>query len=156
MEVLSLILLNKDPDRRLQPSYLVEKSGSMVQPSGQTLLVCPQAIISQWQDEIERHAPSLRVLRYEGINKTFKKKVATEQIIRDYDIVLCTFDVLKAEVAIARKPVIHTTRGNSHKPEWDRISYDRSLLVSVDWLRVVIDEARKSTLGLPDSPRLLA
>jgi len=143
--MLSLILLNTDKERRKLPSYLLEKSGSMVQPSGQTLLVCPQAIVKQWQDEIERHAPTLRVLRYEGMSTTFPREINMKKFLKDYDIVLCTFDVLTAEVAIARKPVIHTTRGNSHKPEHERINYRRSLLVGVDWLRVIIDEARRSS-----------
>ena len=143
VEILALILLNTDSKRRDSPQYYVEMSGSTVQPSGQTLLVCPQAIIGQWQNEIERHAPSLRVLRYEGVKKSFPREMDLGKITNDYDLVICTFDVLRSEVTISRKPIIHTTRSNSHKQEHDRVRYKRSLLVSLDWLRVVIDEARE-------------
>ena len=153
VEMLALILLHTARERQNVAAYFAEISGSVVQPSGQTLLVCPQAIVSQWQDEIERHAPTLRVLRYEGIHETFPRGFELEQIINDYDLVICTFDVLGRETAIARKPVVHTTRSNSHKPEYARINYKRSLLVSIDWLRVIIDEARMFSFSVLQMPK---
>lgn len=149
VEVLSLILLNQQPDRCNEPPYLLEDVTAMVYPTAMTLIVCPQAIVAQWADEIARHAPSLKVLNYTGIDKNFPKRkghVDIPAFSKSYDVVLTTFDVLRTEVKIARKPVLHTTRGNRHLSDADKVQYRRSLLIQLDWLRVVIDEARGSWL----------
>jgi hypothetical protein len=84
LEVLSLILLraysfdspnlhslsplplaDQDPKRRKLPSFFNAITDSEVQPSGITLIVAPTAIVGQWQSEIERLTPKLKVLRYE-------------------------------------------------------------------------------------------
>lgn len=143
VEILSLILLNTDSERAGLPSYVSEELTCEVHPSGATLLVCPQAIIQQWQDEIERHAPTLRVFRYLGMKKHKSQDLDFTEINKNFDVVLCTFDILRVELAIAKKPVVHTTRRNAHKEDKDKINYRRSMLVSIDWLRVVVDEARE-------------
>jgi len=144
VEVLSLILLSQEPERNLLPSYDAEFLANDVQPSSLTLLVCPQAIIGQWQDEINRHTPNLRVLRYLGMKASFPVETGREieDTINDYDIVLCDFDTLAADLDIAKKPRVHNTRGA--KARGGRVSYRRSVLVGIEWLRVVLDEARKS------------
>lgn len=115
----------------------------MVQPSGLTLLVCPTAIVSQWMSEFKKHAPGLRVLRYEGMKETFPdSSVDNVQVALTYNVVLTTYDVFASEVKTARKPRIHNTRGKAHLPEHERVSYRRPLFVCLDWLRVVIDEAQ--------------
>ncbi len=35
-------------------------------PTGATLIVCPLSILQQWEDEIAVHAPSFKVVKYEG------------------------------------------------------------------------------------------
>lgn len=143
VELLSLILLSREPERNQLPAYDAEWLAADVRPSDLTLLVCPQAIIGQWRDEIARHAPSLRVLRYEGMKVTFPKEDGREvdDTIKNYDIVLCDFDTMAKDLDIARKPRLHNTR--AQKARGGRVSYRRSLLVGIEWLRVVLDEARE-------------
>lgn len=149
--------MNQQLERSKREPYLLQDINAEVQPTAATLLICPAAILLQWADEIERHAPSLRVLRYEGLDVTFPRKnkfnndlkadkVDLARVSRDYDIVLTTFDILRDELVISRKPIIRTTRSNSALEEHERVRYRRSLLISMDWLRVVIDEARKSRI----------
>lgn len=52
------------PERNDSPSYHSSTVESTVVPTHMTLVIAPAAIIGQWDDEIERHTPSLRVLRY--------------------------------------------------------------------------------------------
>ncbi|GJN93867.1 hypothetical protein Rhopal_006926-T1 [Rhodotorula paludigena] len=73
--------------------------------------------------------------RYEGV-KQLKAKEDAEYIAKRFDIVLTTFDVLRKEVAFARKPV---QRGLRNKRE---LRYRRSMLVELDCLRVSMDEAQ--------------
>ena len=80
----------------------------------QTLLIAPTSVLSNWQKEIERFAPKLRVLIHHGSKrhsgeKTFKAAVAK------YDIVITSF-------TLARK--------------------DAKLFNSLKWQRLVLDEAQ--------------
>lgn len=59
------------------------------------------------------------------------------RIAKEYDIILTTFDVLRKEVAISRKPHERATRNKSKK-----VQYKRSLLVQIDFLRCILDEAQ--------------
>ncbi|GAA6018304.1 hypothetical protein JCM10207_000797 [Rhodosporidiobolus poonsookiae] len=135
VEVLSLILLHTDPKRRRLPAYFNPVADAQVQPSGLTLIICPTAIVGQWETEIARLTPGLRVLRYEGI-KQLDERWTTAYITKKFDVVLTTFDVLRKEVAFARKPA---QRGLRNKRE---IRYRRSMLVEIDFLRVCMDEAQ--------------
>ncbi|GAA6022305.1 hypothetical protein JCM10207_003278 [Rhodosporidiobolus poonsookiae] len=135
VEVLSLILLYTNPKRCRLPAYFNPVADAQVQPSGLTLIICPTAIVGQWETEILRLTPGLRVLRYEGI-KQLDKRWTTAYITKKFDVVLTTFDVLRKEVAFARKPA---QRGLRNKRE---IRYRRSMLVEIDFLRVCMDKAQ--------------
>lgn len=71
LEVIALILLNRDEGRNDLESYFDEGLNTTVQPTGMTLIVTPASIIEQWASELARHAPSLRVLRYEVCRRIF-------------------------------------------------------------------------------------
>ncbi|GAA5838983.1 hypothetical protein JCM9279_002557 [Rhodotorula babjevae] len=135
VEVLSLVLIHTDKNRRKLAAYFNPVTDSDVQPSGLTLIIAPTAIVGQWQAEIARLAPALRVLRYEGV-KALKEAQSAAHVAKRFDVVLTTFDVLRKEVVFARKPA---QRGLRNKRE---IRYRRSLLVELDFLRVVMDEAQ--------------
>ncbi|BGP51473.1 hypothetical protein JCM10450v2_007415 [Rhodotorula kratochvilovae] len=135
VEALSLILIHGDKNRRKLPAYFNPVTDSEVQPSGLTLIIAPTAIVGQWASEIARLAPGLRVLRYEGV-KGLKDAHTAQYLAKRFDVVLTTFDVLRKEVAFARKPA---QRGLRNKRE---IRYRRSMLVELDFLRVLMDEAQ--------------
>lgn len=79
-------------------------------PIRASVVVTPQAILHQWVDEIKKHAPSLKVLVYEGVSKV--QKVLTEQVskqkkgacpiiachqLSQFDIILVSYQTLRAE-----------------------------------------------------------
>ncbi|GAA5889557.1 hypothetical protein JCM5296_005984 [Sporobolomyces johnsonii] len=131
----SLILLHRSPERRKLPSYFNPQTDAQVQPTGLTLIIAPAAIIGQWGTELTKLAPGLRVLRYDGI-KSIKDSETAAYLAKSYDVVLTTYDVLRREVAIARKPHERSLRNKRE------IRYRRSMLVEVDFFRVIMDEAQ--------------
>ncbi|GAA5942532.1 E3 ubiquitin-protein ligase IRC20 [Sporobolomyces koalae] len=133
----SLILLHSNRKRRKMPAYYNPQTDATVQPTGLNLIVCPTAIVAQWAQELGRLAPNLRVLRYDGI-KQLDKTFDAEFIAKRFDIVLTTFDVLRKEVAFARKPHVRALRNQAKR----EVRYRRSLLVEVDFLRVIADETQ--------------
>ena len=89
-------------DRKLMP----------VRP-GPTLVLCPMSVVGNWQREIERFAPGLRVMVHHGFRR-----------LRDH-----TFP---AEAAAS--DVVVTTYALAHR--------DRHQLAQVTWERLVLDEAQ--------------
>lgn len=101
-----------------------------------TLLIAPTSVVGNWQKEIEKFAPQLRSLVHHG-----SQRIQDEQTFKttslEYDVVITSF-------TLARK--------------------DSKLLSSVDWHRLVIDEAQniknpkaeqtKAILKLPAQHRL--
>ncbi|KAK4049943.1 hypothetical protein OIV83_003767 [Microbotryomycetes sp. JL201] len=137
VEVIALILLHQQPERARLPTYFNAATDTEPQPTGLTLIISPPTLTGQWQAEIAKHAPCLRVLRYDGIKKVPAKWTA-QDVASSFDVVLTTYDVLRREVAIARKPHERALRSSPDS----RPKYRRSLLVSIDWLRVIMDEAQ--------------
>ena len=78
-----------------------------------TLLVCPMSLVGNWQREAARFAPGLRVHVHHGAERL--GGAALRKAIRGSDLVLTTY-------ALAAR--------------------DREELASVDWGRVVLDEAQ--------------
>mmetsp|Transcript_19093 Transcript_19093/g.28888 ORF Transcript_19093/g.28888 Transcript_19093/m.28888 type:complete len:1479 (-) Transcript_19093:398-4834(-) len=108
---------------------------------GKTLIVCPTAIVGQWIQEAQRHAPRLKVLRYWGIKKMQENNLKNDQRqerlnearpskMSTYDVVLCTYDVFTKEYV--------NTQTNIHKV----YALLKSPLRVIHWHRVVLDEAQ--------------
>lgn len=71
-----------------------------------TLIVCPDSILTQWQQEIERHTRpgALKYLVYEGVRGTVSKHAGGLPIVRpaqlvDYDVVLTTYTTLRNDLS---------------------------------------------------------
>jgi SNF2 family DNA or RNA helicase len=78
-------------------------------PQKKTLIVVPKTIVTQWAKEIEKFAPGLRVLVYDGPQRTKDKKELSA-----YDVVVCPYSVTYSKVSILNKIV------------WDRIVLDEA------------------------------
>lgn len=79
-----------------------------------TLLIAPTSVVGNWQKEVEKFAPHLRVIVHHGSNR-LKLEAEFKLAIAQHDIVITSFN-------LARQ--------------------DEKLLQSVKWQRVVIDEAQ--------------
>ena len=80
---------------------------------GPALLICPLSVVGNWQKELERFAPHLRVLVHHGLNRLFGH------------------DFLES---VAGKDVVITTYALAQRDEED--------LSAVPWSHVVLDEAQ--------------
>lgn len=80
---------------------------------GPTLLVCPMSVVGNWQKEIERFAPDLKVMVHHGAARLSGLAFARE--VKKHDIVISTY-------ALAQR--------------------DERLFSGVKWERVTLDEAQ--------------
>jgi hypothetical protein len=82
---------------------------------GPTLVVCPVSVLGNWQRELDRFAPQLRVMTHHGSNRhAGDTPFATRAI--EHDVVLTTYSI---------------------------VTRDISALVQVEWSRLVLDEAQQ-------------
>lgn len=80
---------------------------------GQTLLIVPMSLVGNWQREIQRFAPTLRVMVHHGLERLSGNAFIEE--VDKHDIVISTY-------------------GLTHR--------DFDHLAAVDWYRVALDEAQ--------------
>jgi hypothetical protein len=78
-----------------------------------TLIVVPKSIVSQWRDEINKFAPGVRVLMFDGLGRT---KDSREFL--NYDIVIAPYSVTSISGAPLGTPTI------LHQIHWDRVILD--------------------------------
>lgn len=94
-----------------------------------TLIICPQAILVQWQQEIAKHTEpdALKVLVYPGVARNYMSPI----MMAAYDVVLASYEALSQEL-------YHVTSQDFHKklryPK--RFSCLPSPLPAVHWWRV--------------------
>jgi SNF2 family DNA or RNA helicase len=81
--------------------------------TGAVLLVCPTSVLGNWEREIRRFAPMLKVLMHHGTSRAKKKEFA--KAASQHDVVLTSYSLV-------------------HR--------DESLLSTVKWEGVVLDEAQ--------------
>ncbi|KAJ7681145.1 SNF2 family N-terminal domain-containing protein [Mycena rosella] len=86
-----------------------------------TLVVCPLALVQQWDAEITKMVVGLKVLQYHGSTRL---KVAP--LLPDADIVLTTYGIVCSE----------HSQMNADEPD-----HSRSVLFATKWGRIVLDEA---------------
>jgi E3 ubiquitin-protein ligase SHPRH len=118
-----------------------------------TLVICPAAILSQWQDEIAKHTRpgAVNVVVYMGVRAALRglqtHGAAKSGGLRDIDpdrlaradVVLTTFSVLRQDIHHA-KPVARTVRRRGGRRQ--KYAHVSSPLLMLHWHRCVIDEAQ--------------
>ena len=80
---------------------------------GPTLLVCPTSVVGNWQRELARFAPSLRVHTHQGAERHRGDEL--EQVAGNYDVVITSYPLL---------------------------ARDREALTTMTWRLAVLDEAQ--------------
>ncbi len=78
-----------------------------------TLLVCPTSVLGNWEREVNKFAPTLKVLQHHG-DKRPKGKIFTETVNK-YDLVITSYSLVQRDI---------------------------KLLQTVNWQIVVLDEAQ--------------
>jgi E3 ubiquitin-protein ligase SHPRH len=114
-----------------------------------TLIITPPAILEQWKQELQNHAPSLTVLDYKGYQAN--SKLSQEQLLgllRDTDVVLTTYNVLAKEVHRATDPPKRNMRNEK------RFKVPKSPLVRMSWWRVCLDEAQMIESGVSNAAQV--
>lgn len=121
-------------------------TGASVTPSGATLIISPPSILEQWKNEINTHAPELKVLHYKGLPPpSAPKKEHAETTLENllqFDVVLTTYNVLSKEIHFATPPPDRALR---NERQYER---RKSPLVEISWWRVCLDEAQMVESGV--------
>jgi len=137
LEIIGLLLLHRrpaEPDLVFDP-YL----GRSLRPTGATLIITPLPLLRQWQSEIGRHAPHLKVIYYPGFKASAKDGRTGEELVDElasHDVVITTYEALRPEFYAAIEPPSRSMRGEK---KYERA---KSPLMQLSWWRVCIDEAQ--------------
>ncbi|KAG6357039.1 hypothetical protein INS49_014915 [Diaporthe citri] len=150
VEILALCLLNRQPAESVEAfdHYLGEK----VKTTPATLIVCPSSLKKQWLSELSKHAPSLDVMAYNGLNQQVREDQSMEKaLIEDlasHDVVVTTYNVLTSELDYALGEPDRARRNprKYHRP--------RSPLTQLLWWRVCLDEAQMIESGVSKAATL--
>jgi SNF2 family DNA or RNA helicase len=70
------------------------RAGSSANPH---LIVLPTSLLFNWEDELARFAPSLRVLNYNAVPRSKK-----ERLLTDYDVILVSYGILSSDISFFR------------------------------------------------------
>ncbi|KAF2854906.1 ATP-dependent DNA helicase [Plenodomus tracheiphilus IPT5] len=150
VELIALITHHKR--NLLKDDILDVYTGAFVKPSGATLIITPPSILEQWIDELQTHAPELKVFHYTGLPPPSAPKndhaSATIENLMRYDVVVTTYAVLAKEIHHATPPPDRSTR---HERRHERRS---SPLVGISWWRVCLDEAQMVESGVSQAARV--
>ena len=126
VEMISLISLHKRPQEGTQVYDIF--TAQNVRPTGATLIIAPPSILKQWISEINRHAPGLKVMHYEGIKAHSKSNF--ENLVEDLassDVVISTYSILAAEIHFTQLNPEKTLRRESKYPR------PKSPLMMLSW-----------------------
>lgn len=144
VEMIALISLNRRPAMEMP-----KPDPDGLRTSGATLIITPPAILDQWKQELEQHAPELRVFHYTGIKRGQEQKddLIIEEIA-DFDVVLTTYNLIAREIHYAGAT---PTRNLRHEK---RFEVRKTPLVRISWWRVCLDEAQMVESGVSNAAKV--
>eukprot|EP00736_Rhodelphis_marinus_P000333 Rmarinus@m.29946 len=123
--------------------------------SGATLVVCPSTILQQWSEEVEKHTVKgfLNVHVYESVHSC--RFPLSARRLAACDVVLTTYDVLRADVHHAARNTSSGTPARNLRATERYYSFPTPLL-SVKWWRVCLDEAQMVEGGASKAAEMAA
>ena len=90
--------------------------------------------MTQWADEFDNRAPSLKVLRYMGV-ESLRADFDDDELL-EYDVILTTYAVLTKELH-------YTAPLSDRSMRFEKVfPIRRSPLIEFEWWRVCLDEAQ--------------
>lgn len=113
LQMIALILAEKEENEALSQNQLASQvddkkqddtkeaeacnksQGSLEYLSKPSLVICPTSLVLNWQTELARFAPSLKVLVIMGT--VLERKTILEQIV-GYDVVITSYELLKRDI----------------------------------------------------------
>ncbi|KNZ77948.1 hypothetical protein J132_02888 [Termitomyces sp. J132] len=138
LESISLILLNPAPPERNPSMTRWDPEARLeVKAIQTTLIVTPPALASQWADELAAHAPSLKVLKYDGCDEVEIQDWCA--YVNGFDVVITTYAVLRSDFNVALAAPVRPRREDV---VYSNVERTRSPLVMVEWYRVIMDEVQ--------------
>ncbi|KAI6163980.1 SNF2 family N-terminal domain-containing protein [Pisolithus thermaeus] len=174
IECIALILLNPAPERNPTQKRWDPEAKLYVKEIKTTLIITPPSLAQQWADELATHAPSLKVLVYEGWSKVGvpiteaaaeeerekrrdttlrnkrKAKGADADVldwcsyVNQFDVCITTYNVLRLDMVVARAP---PKRPRRQDVSYSNLERPRSPLVMCEWYRVIMDEVQMMGAG---------
>jgi E3 ubiquitin-protein ligase SHPRH len=145
VEMVSLISLNRRPKTETGQVFDMF-TGTHVRQIATTLVIAPPAISQQWITEINKHAPHLKVVNYQG---TTASEDMTGPELEDHlagaDIVVSTYSVLASEIFYTQ---LNPEKSLRRAPKYPR---PKSPLMSLQFFRVVMDEAQMIESGVSNT-----
>ncbi|KAJ5443890.1 uncharacterized protein N7458_007762 [Penicillium daleae] len=144
VEMIALMNLNRRP-----PHESLKPDPDGLRVSGATLIITPPAILEQWKQELEQHAPKLRVHHYTGIKRGQEQsdEFMIEEIA-DFDVVLTTYNVISREIHYAGATPQRSLRHEK------RFEPRKTPLVRISWWRVCLDEAQMIESGVSNAAKV--
>lgn len=142
IEVLSLILLNQRSLSEALRTFIAE-DGKTILRTSTTLIICPNAILQQWVNEVESHTNDMSIFHYKGfvpVKKFFKTDNIWEIVdqLSHYDIIITSYNVVSTEVHYAEYNASSRPRRSACP-----IKYDYSSPLSLmQFFRIILDEVQ--------------
>jgi SNF2 family DNA or RNA helicase len=130
-----------------------------------TLIVTPPSILAQWESEIRRHTTNLRVVVYPGVKDLYGRSspnstrphsdfhLVNPQVLANADVVLLTFQTLSNDLGHSDDNP-YTGDGGSRLRQRKRHIVLPSPLTSINWHRVVLDEAQRIESSITASAKM--
>jgi E3 ubiquitin-protein ligase SHPRH len=145
VEMVALVSLNRRPKTEIAQVY-DSFTDTHVRQIATTLIIAPPAISQQWISEINKHAPHLKVVNYQG---TTASQDMTAPELEDYlasaDIVVSTYNVLASEIFFTQ---LNPEKSLRRAPKYPR---PKSPLMTLQFFRVVMDEAQMIENGVSNA-----
>ncbi|QLG71404.1 hypothetical protein HG535_0B04460 [Zygotorulaspora mrakii] len=142
IEILALILKNKRSV--CQDNTFIDNDGKTIYKTKTSLIICPNAILQQWINEIENHTTeNLKIFHYKGflhVKKYFNCENIQEIVktLSNCDIIITSYNVVSTE--------IHYAEYNASLRPRRKISpikYDYSSPLSLmQFFRIILDEVQ--------------